>query len=494
MRSDLEECGVPKIVGADFELGNFILGAESRDGTGPEASRALLREIDGVHAGGAVWGVYGSRWSQPQDQGRKFLSTNGGCAYIDLDHLELCIPEVRSAFDHAAASAAMLRIAREAQLRASARLPEGQSLRVLVNNSDGLSNSYGSHLNFLVSRAALDSILERRPHHLQFLATHQLSSMVYAGQGKVGAENGQPDVAYQISQRADFFETLIAPQTTHRRPIVNSRDESLCARSDELARLHVIFFDNTLCPGASVLKVGAMQLVLAMLEAGSVQVGLAVDDPVAAAVAWSHDPRLRASVRMVDGAHANAVEVQQRILEAALRHRERHGFTSVARADEILALWSDTLAKLASRDLDALVGRLDWVLKLRILERARGLRMLAWSAPELKHLDQIYGSLDPDEGLFWPYRDCGLVEPWVDEASIARFVREPPDDTRAWTRAMLLRHFPADEIVRVDWDRVVLRDADGKRRELVLEDPGRFTRAETAHLFERADGVRHEAS
>jgi proteasome accessory factor A len=480
-----ERC-VPKLVGADFELGNFILGLERNGGSGPEAARALLAEIEGVEAARSYGWLRGSYWRDAQDSGRKFLATNGGCAYIDLDHLELCIPEVRSAFDHAAASAAMLRIARAAQARANARLPDGQRIQVLVNNSDGQSHSYGSHLNFLVSRAVLLDLLERRPHYLHFLATHQLSSMVYTGQGKVGAENGRPEVRYQLSQRADFIETLLGLQTTERRPIVNSRDESLCGLSRELARLHVIFFDNTLCPGASVLKVGAMQIVLAMLEAEEPLASVAIDDPVAAAVAWSHDPTLRAAVRLVDGSRATAVEVQQRILEAALRHRAAHGFETVPRADEILALWGDTLAKLAAGNLDALAGRLDWVLKLRILERALAQRPdLDWRAPELRHLDQIYGSLDTGEGLFWPHLESGLVEPWVSEAEVARFVHEPPDDTRAFTRALLLRHLDPREIVRVDWDRVVVeKSRPYERFEIALDDPLSFTREHTASFFE----------
>ncbi len=492
-REPAKDRRVPKLVGADFELGNFILGVERTGGSGPEAARLLLAEIEGIPATnpafrsrqGWLRGPYGF---DPQDSGRKFLASNGGCAYIDLDHLELCIPEVRSAFDHAAASAAMLRIARGAQARANARLPVGQKLQVLVNNSDGRSNSYGSHLNFLVSRAVHDDILERRPHYLHFLATHQLSSLVYSGQGKVGRENGRPEVAYQLSQRADFFEALIGPQTTYRRPIVNSRDEAHCGASPGLARLHVIFFDQTLCPGASVLKVGAMQLVLAMLEAERVPAEIGIDDPVAAAVAWSHDPTLRAEVRLIDGSRATAVEVQQRILEAALRHRDAHGFETVPRADEILSLWADTLAKLVAHDLDALAGRLDWVLKLRILERALAQRPdLDWRAPELRHLDQLYGSLDPDEGLFWPHVGTGLVEPWVGEAEISRFEHHPPDDTRAWTRAMLLRRLDRREIERVDWDHLWIEASDTLQRlELRLDDPLGFTREQTASLFASA--------
>jgi hypothetical protein len=178
--------------------------------------------------------------------------------------------------------------------------------------------------------------------------------------------------------------------------------------------------------------------------------------------------------------------VQQRILEAALRHRAAHGFETVPRADEILALWGDTLAKLAAGNLDALAGRLDWVLKLRILERALAQRPdLDWRAPELRHLDQIYGSLDTGEGLFWPHLESGLVEPWVSEAEVARFVDEPPGDTRAFTRALLLRHLDPREIVRVDWDRVVVeKSRPYERFEIALDDPLSFTREQTASFFE----------
>ena len=112
--------------------------------------------------------------------------------------------------------------------RANAKARHGR-IQVLVNNSDGLGNSYGSHLNFLLSRDAWENIFHRKPHQLAYLASYQASSIVVAGQGKVGAENDAPAAAYQISQRADFFETLTGGQTTFDRPLVNSRDEALCA-------------------------------------------------------------------------------------------------------------------------------------------------------------------------------------------------------------------------------------------------------------------------
>lgn len=498
---------IPKLVGADFELANFIRGVEQPGGTGAWASGILLDEIDGVAARRSIgaagsWGgsVRGGHWAASagghgwsarsvdlQDRGRKFLASNGGCAYIDLDHLEMCIPEVRSAYDHASASRAMLRLARDAQARANDKLPDAQRVQVLANNSDGRSHSYGSHLNFLVSRETWSDLFERRPHFLHFLASHQLSSMIYAGQGKVGSENDRPDVAFQIAQRADYFETVSGLQTTYRRPVVNSRDESLCGYEDGLARLHVIFYDQNLCPGASVLKVGAMQIVLALLEAGVVDTSLAIEDPVAAAVTWSHDPDLRSRVRLVDGSRATALETQERILERALRHHASHGLPTVPRAGELLDLWQDTLGKLARREFDALAGRLDWVLKQQLLERALAGGGLVWGSPELLYLDQIYASLDPDEGLFWKLEDAGLIEPWVTSDEVDRMCDEPPADTRAWTRAMLLRRYGPEEIASVDWDRLTIDSASsGERLEIELCDPLAFTRDEMASLFDEA--------
>ncbi len=280
---------VAKLLGADVELGNFIQGAAPP--TGAAASRLMLSQIPGVARNYVHWA---------QDSHRRFLWSNGGCAYCDLDHAEFPIPEVTSASDFVAVWHATLRLARSAMLEANLQLPAGQRLQVLVNNSDGTGHSYGSHCNVLITRRAFDNLFGRKLQHLLFLAAHQVSSIVYTGQGKVGAENGAPAVPYQLSQRADFFETLSGLQTTFHRPVVNTRDEPLCgpfagmdATAKDLARLHVIFYDSNLCHVACYLKAGALQIVTAMIEAEEIDVRLILDDPVEAVLQWSHDPSLR---------------------------------------------------------------------------------------------------------------------------------------------------------------------------------------------------------
>jgi len=508
----------PRLCGADIELGNFIAGVELAGGTGYEASQALLAEIKGLPSRQSLFS--GSWWSaapestpagpasyaatcatasqsgyNPQDVSRRFLPSNGGSAYIDLNHVELCLPEVVSAYDHLAAWHALLAITRAALERANQSRPSHRQIHVLVNNSDGQGNSYGSHLNFLISRRTFDNIFWRKPHYLQFLASFQVSNILLTGQGKVGSENGRPETTYQLSQRADFFETLQGIQTTYNRPLVNARDEALCGRSpfadpSAPARLHVIFFDSALAHGSCLLRVGTMQLVLTLLELGLVNPRLILDDPLAALQSFSHDPTLQARAALISGEQLTAIEMQSALLDQVKRHAARGVFAGVVpHADEIIALWEDSLIKLAKNDLQALAPRLDWVMKLMAIERALQQNPhLDWDSPEVKVLDHLYSSLG-DDGLFRAYQASGFTEQLVSPQRIAHFAANPPADTRAWTRAMVLQRASAAnvEVESVDWDRMTFRMrgryAWPSYRTLEMADPFGFTQSQAQPIF-----------
>ncbi|MFQ5669243.1 MAG: proteasome accessory factor PafA2 family protein [Acidobacteriota bacterium] len=535
---------VPKLCGGDTELGNAVLGMENQDDSCFLASRMLLDEVDGVagrkqaararpdgmersgwwsllpvrRAGndrpgidgagvpaagpgdGDRAGRTGAADCNPQDWGRKYLPANGGCIYVDLDHLELCLPEVLSAHDHVAAWHALLRLARKALARANARLPRGQKIQVLVNNSDGCGHSYGGHLNFLISRPAWERLFHRKLHQMLFLASYQASSIIFTGQGKVGSENGTPAVPYQLSQRADFFETLTGTQTTWNRPLVNSRNEPLCgpvggARpgqdsiSDSLARLHVIFYDSNLSETASLLKVGVMQIILAMIEAEWVDHALVLDDPVTAVIQWSHDPSLQAAARTMPGRRLTALELQFLFLKEAGRFvRRAMNTTLVPGCRAILKLWEETLVQIEAGDPLVLARRLDWALKRLVLQRALDRRPdLRWESPSIKHLDHLYGSLEEGEGIFWAYQRAGFVESQVSPARIRAYMTDPPPDTRAWTRAHLLRLAGADRVEEVNWDFIRFRCARngsaGRSRTLYLDNPLGSTRAENRDIL-----------
>ncbi len=553
---------LPKVCGYDGEVGNFYSGVYRPDGTGKQASRALLGQFKGI-PGQRIrakkyhdWANYQlrrldslsqSRWPMnrsddrcftpssrnllsldngdpdapnigvgfgstrkseynPQDVGRIYLPENGGCVYIDLDHLEICLPEVKSAYDHVACWHAMLRITRRALDTANRKLPEGRKIHVLINNSDGQGNSYGSHLNFLITEQCRQNIFERRMHFLLYLAAYQVSSIIFTGQGKVGSENNKPDVDFQLAQRADFFAQLVGSQTTFSRPIINSRDEPHCGthlfllNSDgqeeaEMARLHVIFFDNTLCHVSSLLKVGVMQILLAMIEAEFVNPALLLDDPLHALLLWSRDLSFRAKSRMCSGRMLTALELQFLFLEEAKKFVQNGGCEgAVPRAENILDLWEDTLIKLEARDLPALSKRLDWALKMWILERVMENHPdLHWKHPAIKQLDHVYSSLDLEEGLFWAYDADNFIEHVVTRKQIDRFVTNPPEDTRAWTRAMLLRRAGEDHIESIDWDHIQFTSIGNGfgfgRRTFDLANPLKFTRAMSEPVLNRAGSI-----
>lgn len=523
---------IPKLCGSDSELANFFVAGE---GTPGEAARLVLREVVGypkedrhrvarhestssrgsssgswadvVRGHSGTNGVsYASRtgWSgwggasygttsdaSSMDYGRKYLAGNGGCIYIDLSHVELCTPEVTSARDHVGHSHAMFRIARRALEAANAKLAPRRKIALLASNSDGHGHSFGSHLNFLMSRRGFDD-LHRKWHRQAVLAAHQLSSIVITGLGKVGAENGAPHVAFQLSQRADFLTSLSAPQTTYDRPLINTRDEPLCGQhavsagrgdGSGKARLHVIFYDHNLCHAAGLLKVGTLQILLAMLEVGRAPLAAALDDPLAALEAYSHDVLLEATAPLVDGRNATAVDVQRILLEAASAFVDEGGCEGVVPdAREIVALWADTLERLAAKDYETLSRRLDWPLKLHILLRAMEQNpAFTWDSPEIKMLDHLYSSLDAD-GLYWAYERTGCLERLLSEDELDRMEQEPPGDTRAYARAMLLRHGATHPIEDVDWDRVdfAARGSNGgfcRRRVVALSDPLAGTKA-----------------
>jgi len=520
--ANTEAIAVPKLLGFDVEVGNALYGPAYTGGTGDQASLLLLAAFEGsANPTSAASTGYGSdstlvssgsslggyRWGPPancQDWGRKFLPSNGGCAYIDLSHLEICAAEVLSARDYTAMWFAMVTKVSEAVDRVNAGLKNPNRVRAFVNNSDGQDHSYGGHLDIMLSRQCYENLFAKRLHYQLFLASHFASAMIYTGQGKVGAENGQSHVGFQLSQRADFTEVICGPQTTHRRPIVNSRAEHLVGVGSSLsdsdspaaryARLHIIFFDSTLTEVSVFLRAGTTSLVTAMIEQQQVDSSLILDDPVAAVLRWSHGGP-RAEAALASGARYSAMDMQEALLERAARFVDEgraEGF--VPGAAEVVARWAQVLGLLREDDIDELARHCDWALKYMLLDRAISRRGLDWTSPEIKQLDLLFSSVTPGDGLCWGYRQRGLLEQVLGKGDIERFVHEPPEDTRAWLRANLLRVVPDEMVAGVNWDvmRFRLPSPDGfwDRWTLRMDDPLGYAKAQCEGLFEDAGSVR----
>jgi hypothetical protein len=149
--------------------------------------------------------------------------------------------------------------------------------------------------------------------------------------------------------------------------------------------------------------------------------------------------------------------------------------------------------KLHNAAWPGLVGRLDWVAKRSIIEQAVQRNGIAWDSAEAKHLDLMFASLDPEEGLHWALAQEGVIER-VNSPQEIKFVMEnPPPDTRAWTRAMLLRHAAEYEIEHVNWDRIRVRHPDehlfSRTSTLELSNPLCHTRDCVAEIFSNGQSL-----
>lgn len=413
------------------------------------------------------------------------LLSNGARFYVDHAHPEYSTAECVSARDAVAVDRAGELILRMAAEQARHGRGDGGEVLIFKNNSDHKGNSYGTHENYLMATSAYQEIFPRYPSLPQLtmatLVPFFVTRQIFCGAGKVGSENGTDACDYQISQRADFFETLIGGQTTHTRPIVNSRDEPH-AEKEKFSRLHVIIGDANMSEISAWLKVGVTQLVLEMFEDGALaDFDLSLQDPVRALVEISHDPTCRKAVRLRRGIDMTAIEVQRRFHEAALAHHaDRQGVTPERRA--VLARWGRVLDALAD-DPMTLAQEVDWVIKKRLMERTIARRGFSWSDPRIRQMDFRYHDLRAERGLYFLLEREGQVERLLDDADIRHFVANSPTDTRAYFRSQCLKRY-RESISHANWDVLVFDLGDHREKRVPLLDPLKGTQQHVQRLLD----------
>ncbi len=403
---------------------------------------------------------------------------NGARFYVDHAHPEYATPEVTSPHDAVTWDRAGDRIVADAAREAARSLPEGGTILVHKNNTDGKGAAYGSHENHLVARVVPFGDLV---HQLTPLF---VSRSLYAGIGRIGTEFTGRNVPFQMSQRADFFEAPVGLETTLRRPIINTRDEPH-ADPRQWRRLHVITGDATQCDTATLLRLGVTDLVLAMLEEDALPPAIRLLDPVSAFHASSHDLTGRRPLDRRDGATISSLEIQRHYQAAVADWLDRRGATP-AQAD-VARRWDEVLT-IAEHDPRGLDGIVDWATKLALLERYRDRDGLDWDHPRLALVDLQFHDLRPERGLFLRLESTGRVRRLVDDAAIDAARDQPPPDTRAWFRGRLLQRFRA-QVIAVGWDAVII---DGGGRSYVrvpMADPRRGTRDHVEALFADARTV-----
>ena len=375
------------------------------------------------------------------------ILTNGSRLYVDHAHPELSTPEVTNPRDAVLWDRAGVEIMRTAMGLAAA-VPEAKPILLYKNNTDNKGASYGCHENYLMRRTTPFADI------VQYLIPFFITRQIYTGAGRLGIGQEPRTSAFQLSQRADFFEVEVGLETTLKRPIINTRDEPH-ADPERFRRLHVIVGDANLSDTASYLKIGTTALVLSMIEEGF----LAGRDwtparPVAEMHAVSHDTRLAHELVLSDGRRMTALQIQWELFALAEEfcarsdHAERDDETR-----ELLTLWRDVLTGL-ERDPLTLADRLDWVAKYVLMEGFVRRDGLLWDSPRLQLIDLQYADIRPDKGLAARLEDRGKLRRMFTDEQVRHAVDHAPSDTRAYFRGECMRRFP-DAVAAASWDSVV---------------------------------------
>ncbi|CAG6397490.1 Pup--protein ligase [Streptomyces cocklensis] len=391
---------------------------------------------------------------------------NGARLYLDVgSHPEYATPECDNVTELVTHDKAGERILEGLLVDAERRLHEegiAGDVYLFKNNTDSAGNSYGCHENYLVARhgefSRLADIL------IPFLVTRQL----LCGAGKV--LQTPRGAVFCVSQRAEHIWEGVSSATTRSRPIINTRDEPH-ADAERYRRLHVIVGDSNMSETTMLLKVGATDLVLRMIEAGTVMRDLTLENPIRAIREVSHDITGRRKVRLASGREASALDIQQEYYSKAVEFCERRGIRSGV-IEQVLELWGRTLESIGSGDLSRIGTEIDWVMKYQLIERYRNRDNITMSHPRVAQIDLAYHDIHRRRGLYYLLERKGQAARICNDLKIFEAKSVPPQTTRARLRGDFIRR--AQEQRRdftVDW--VHLKLNDQAQRTVLCKDPFR---------------------
>jgi proteasome accessory factor A len=261
----------------------------------------------------------------------------------------------------------------------------------------------------------------------------------------------------------------VSSATTRSRPIINTRDEPH-ADAERFRRLHVIVGDSNMSETTTLLKVGATDLVLRMIEAGAIMRDLTLDNAIRAIREVSHDMTGRSRVRLANGRELSALDIQYEYLNRAKDFTDKNGADPVSK--RVLDMWERALGAIETGNLDLIAREIDWVTKYQLIERYRARHDLPLSSPRVAQLDLAYHDVHRGRGLYYLLQRAGAVERAARDIDIFEAKSVPPQTTRAKLRGEFIRR--AQEKRRdftVDW--VHLKLNDQAQRTVLCKDPFR---------------------
>ncbi len=435
-----------RIFGLETEFGVTCAVTSGRSLSADEVARYLFRKV-------VAWG-----------RSSNVFLRNGSRLYLDVgSHPEYATAEcddVRQLVAHDKAGERVLEsLVADAQERLDLEDQPGR-VHLFKNNVDSAGNSYGCHENYLIRRRGdfgrVADVL------VPFFITRQ----IVAGAGAiVSTPRGH---LYCFAQRSDHIWESVSSATTRSRPIINTRDEPH-ADADASRRLHVIVGDSSMSETTTLLKVGATDLLLRMIEAGQASRDLALENPMRAIREINRDLSGTHLVTLVGGARVSAVDIQEEYLARVLAFVDGH-VDRTPTIDRVLELWERALRAVRTGDHSLVDREIDWAIKEALLERYRSAHGLHLSDPRLARLDLAYHDISRTDGIFTRMADRGLVDRVTTDVEVFEATAVPPQTTRARLRGTFVR--AAQEHRRdytVDW--VHLKLNDQAQRTVLCKDP-----------------------
>ncbi|HLK16445.1 MAG TPA: proteasome accessory factor PafA2 family protein, partial [Fimbriimonadaceae bacterium] len=380
---------------------------------------------------------------------------NGARLYIDAvgSHLEYATAEAIDLRDGVAND----RAGQRQIVRAVKELALDDAVSFYNNSVDHFGgHTFGCHENYQVR--ADDDFLNGAVQMLYpFLVTRQIFSGVGRVGGHILTQGGlrpsyqevmdnpvdfiwvshvysvvpDPSVPFQLSQRADHIIKTIASRVRFNRALINPKWEHFYSH-DGMTRLHLLFGESNQNEYAYALKVGTTLMVLRLLEEHRVPAELALANPLQELRNVSRDQSFKWEVRLADGRRIGAVDLQREYLELAQAYRDDGEQTKW-----ILDEWESTLDGL-SEDPMAMDDRIDWVAKRKIVETYMAEEGLDWGSDALHSVDLEYHNIDPDASLFYAYQSMGKTRRILTDVDIVAAMTDPPQNTRAKGRSMLV--------------------------------------------------------
>ena len=220
-----------------------------------------------------------------------------------------------------------------------------------------------------------------------------------------------------------------------------------------IQRIEIAIGDSGLCQQSQWLRIGATALVLDWAEQTDEINPIELKSIAEATREFARDWMLVRSVQDRKGNEFRAREISRVYLRSLKSWLEKKP-DAPSEAWEILELWQmtlnqiDTIPKNQGQPPMLLVGRIDWITKLWLLQQLD--KNTDWSIK--KKIDIRYHELSK-QGYHYQLSEVLQLPPLLGDREIEKAMRLPPSNSAAWRRGNLIRELSdSPSNLLVDWE------------------------------------------